>query len=122
MTKKRLSHLWHILVRIVTIALTAGTALLATPAAVHGQRPSRLEWVPAGGIHFGGPQRASLALGALAVRSAGGGNFGFVALAEPGFGGAKIRAGLASVTAFITGFELQGALLRTFGNPGARSR
>ena len=89
--------------------------LLATP---HVARAQRLEWLPAGGLHFGGPQRASLALGTLAVPRSGEGRFAFVALAEPGLGGAKLRAGVASVTAFITGFELQGSLLRTFGNPG----
>jgi hypothetical protein len=87
---------------------------LAAPEVVQAQR---LEWLPAGGLHFGGPQRASLALGALAVPTAGDSRFGLVALAEPGLGGAKVRAGLALVTGFITGFELQGSLMRTFGNP-----
>src|SRR5262245_24084881 len=95
-------------------AVAAITLALATPRVVHAQR---LEWLPAGGLHFGGPQRASLAVGALAVPTRGDSRFGFVALAEPGLGGAKVRAGLALVTGFITGFELQGSLLRTFGNP-----
>jgi hypothetical protein len=104
-----------------TLAILAIALMVAKPLEAQRASPS-VEWLPAGGLHFGGPQRASLALGALAVPSRGESNYAFVALAEPGLGGAKIRAGVASVTAFITGFELQGALLRTFGNPGQGER
>ena len=104
-----------------TLALLGIAITLAKP--LEAQRASpRLEWRPVGGLHFGGPQRASLALGVVGVPRTGEATRAFIALAEPGLGGAKIRAGLASVTAFITGYEIQGSLLRTFGNPGQGQR
>jgi hypothetical protein len=100
----------------VVIGVVAG--LLAVSRTSQAQRATpRFEILPAGGLHFLGAQRASLALGVLAVPYGGQSRFAFVALAEPGIGGAKLRAGIASVTGFITGFELQGTVLRTFGNP-----
>ena len=104
-----------------TLALLGIAITLAKP--LEAQRASpRFEWRPVGGLHFGGPQRASLALGVVGVPRTGEATHAFIALAEPGLGGAKIRAGLASVTAFITGYEIQGSLLRTFGNPGQGQR
>jgi hypothetical protein len=109
------------------VVLLATATLSLTTVATREARAQRadaghLEWLPAGGLHFLGPQRASLALGALGILRGGNSNYGVLALVEPGLGGAKIRAGLASVSAFITGWEIQGAALRTFGSPAQGDR
>ena len=102
--------------KLLMLGDLAGACVFSCTLRAQSAAP-RFEFLPAGGIHLLGAQRVSLALGVLAVPSSGDSRFAFVALAEPGIGGAKIRAGLASVTAFITGYELQGSLLRTFGSP-----
>ena len=103
-------------VAILTMATLTLMTMTTHAACAQSEATAHLEWLPAGGLHFLGPQRASLALGALGIFRGGNSNYGLLAMAEPGFGGAKVRAGLASVSAFITGWEIQGSMLRTFGN------
>jgi hypothetical protein len=102
------------------LVIAAQVALLGSGAGA--QSPTRRlspHWNAAWGVHFAGPQRASLALGVLGVLDEGRADDALLLLVEPGLGGAKARAGYARSTAFIGAVSLNGAVLRTYGRSSA---
>jgi len=114
----------HDLLRATRVLRPLLLLAVALPLCARAQSTSirPLEWVPAGGIHFLGPLRASLSGGVLGIFHQGQGQEAVMAQLEAGLGGAKLRAGLASTQAFVSGFTVEGALLRTFGNPVGADR
>ena len=107
---------------VVRVALPVGLLLAAFARGAAAQSRHYFEWVPAGGIHFMGPLRASVSGGMLGIFDHGRGEEALLAQLEAGMGGAKVRGGIASTQAFLTGFTVEGSLLRTFGNPVGADR
>jgi hypothetical protein len=97
--------------------LLAGLLVAATAlgAQARGRPPL---WQPAVGLHFGTPQRASLAIGVLWVAQWSP-DFSEVRgprmIAEPGLRAGKLRAGYAASGAFATGWALEAAAMREWG-------
>jgi hypothetical protein len=72
------------------IAMVAGLLVLLRMHTVHAQEPIV-------GLHFGGPVRASLAVGVLWERNMGDRSAGPVLLAEPGIGGHRLSVGYVTM-------------------------
>lgn len=102
-------------VTVATVLLLACIARLASAQ----DTPLAPLWQPAWGLHFGGIQRASLALGTIGVMRQGQGDDALLLLVEPGMGGMKARAGYARSTALIGGLSVNASVLRTFSRPRA---
>jgi hypothetical protein len=119
-----LTDLKRPLVRLLLCSTFAVTSFLAR-AGVAAAQPSSsrpIEWVAAGGIHFMGPLRASVSAGMLGIFRQGRSTEALIGQLEAGLGGAKVRAGLASAQPFISGFKLEGSLMRTWGKPVGADR
>ena len=83
------------------------------------------QWRPQtiGGVRFGPPLKASLALGMTYGNCMAGSEFaGPMALGEVGFGGARASLGYLFAGPFASAIEVMGSAVRTFGSPAQLER